>query len=51
MPLTLYNKYKGMCEPLLFKHTDDDFVGVIIPPGDGVRLRPAAAARPVASTS
>ena len=22
VPLTLYNKYKGMCEPLLFKHTD-----------------------------
>jgi nucleoside-diphosphate-sugar epimerase len=23
VPLTLYNKYKGMCEPLLKKHTDD----------------------------
>ena len=22
VPLTLYNKYKGMCEPLLKKHTD-----------------------------
>ena len=21
VPFTLYNKYKGMCEPLLFKHT------------------------------
>ncbi|HCC25054.1 MAG TPA: UDP-glucose 4-epimerase [Holosporales bacterium] len=32
VPLTLYNKYKGMCEPLLFKHTDKDFVGVIFRP-------------------
>lgn len=32
VPLTLYNKYKGMCEPLLLKHTDKDFVGVIFRP-------------------
>ena len=32
VPLTLYNKYKGMCEPLLQKHTTDDFVGVIFRP-------------------
>lgn len=32
VPLTLYNKYKGMCEPLLKKHTGDDFVGVIFRP-------------------
>lgn len=32
LPLTLYNKYKGMCEPLLKKHTDDNFVGVIFRP-------------------
>lgn len=32
VPLTLYNKYKGMCEPLLKKYTDDDFVGVIFRP-------------------
>lgn len=32
IPLTLYNKYKGMCEPLLLKHTDDTFVGVIFRP-------------------
>ena len=32
MPLTLYNKYKGMCEPLLKKHTDDRFTGVIFRP-------------------
>ena len=25
VPLTLYNKYKGMCEPVLFKHQSDDF--------------------------
>jgi nucleoside-diphosphate-sugar epimerase len=32
IPLTLYNKYKGMCEPLLLKHTDENFVGVIFRP-------------------
>lgn len=32
VPLTLYNKYKGMCEPLLFKHTDEHFVGVVFRP-------------------
>ena len=32
VPLTLYNKYKGMCEPLLKKHTDEKFVGVIFRP-------------------
>src|SRR5476649_2365871 len=29
VPLTLYNKYKGMCEPLLRNHADDNFTGVI----------------------
>lgn len=32
VPLTLYNKYKGMCEPLLLKHTDKNFVGVVFRP-------------------
>jgi nucleoside-diphosphate-sugar epimerase len=32
VPLTLYNKYKGMCEPLLRKHSDDGFVGVTFRP-------------------
>lgn len=32
LPLTLYNKYKGLCEPLLLKHTTKDFVGVIFRP-------------------
>jgi nucleoside-diphosphate-sugar epimerase len=32
VPLTLYNKYKGMCEPLLFKHQSKDFVCVTIRP-------------------
>ena len=32
VPLTLYNKYKGMCEPLLFKHTTEKFVGVVFRP-------------------
>ena len=43
VPLTLYNKYKGMCEPLLLKHTDKNFIGVIFRPatvcGYGPRLR------------
>ena len=43
LPLTLYNKYKGMCEPLLFKHTNDNFVGVVFRPatvcGYGPRQR------------
>src|SRR3990167_4710326 len=32
VPLTLYNKYKGLCEPLLFKHLSPDFVCVVIRP-------------------
>jgi nucleoside-diphosphate-sugar epimerase len=32
VPLTLYNKYKGLCEPLLFKHSDENFVGVVFRP-------------------
>ena len=32
VPLTLYNKFKGMCEPLLWKHKADDFTGVVIRP-------------------
>ena len=32
VPLTLYNKFKGMCEPLLIKHLDDNFNGVVIRP-------------------
>lgn len=32
VPLTLYNKFKGMCEPLLFKHKSEDFVCVTIRP-------------------
>jgi len=32
VPLTLYNKYKGMCEPLLKKYTDSTFTGVIFRP-------------------
>ena len=43
LPLTLYNKYKGMCEPILFKHTDKNFVGVVFRPatvcGYGPRQR------------
>lgn len=32
VPLTLYNKFKGLCEPLLFKHQSPDFVCVAIRP-------------------
>jgi nucleoside-diphosphate-sugar epimerase len=32
VPLTLYNKFKGMCEPLLWKHMADDFTAVTIRP-------------------
>ncbi len=43
IPLTLYNKYKGMCEPLLFKHTNENFTGIIFRPatvcGYAPRLR------------
>src|SRR5260370_41068127 len=43
VPLTLYNKFKGMCEPLLQKHADDNFTGVIFRPatpcGYAPRLR------------
>lgn len=43
VPLTLYNKYKGMCEPLLNKHIDERFVGVTFRPatvcGYAPRLR------------
>jgi nucleoside-diphosphate-sugar epimerase len=32
VPLTLYNKFKGLCEPLLFRHQSKDFVCVTIRP-------------------
>jgi nucleoside-diphosphate-sugar epimerase len=32
VPLTLYNRYKGMCEPRLFKHQSPGFVCVTIRP-------------------
>ena len=32
VPLTLYNKYKGMCEPLLWKHQSPEFICVTIRP-------------------
>lgn len=32
VPLTLYNKYKGMCEPLLFRHQGPGFTCVAIRP-------------------
>tara|TARA_B110000037_G_scaffold211453_1_gene263012 strand:- start:701 stop:1702 length:1002 start_codon:yes stop_codon:yes gene_type:complete len=32
IPLTDYNKYKGLCEPILQKHLNNDFQGIIIRP-------------------
>lgn len=32
VPLTLYNKFKGLCEPLLFKHQSSDFICMTIRP-------------------
>ncbi len=32
VPLTAYNKFKGMCEPLLFNYSSDDFETVIFRP-------------------
>ncbi|MEM8690204.1 MAG: SDR family oxidoreductase [Pseudomonadota bacterium] len=32
VPLTLYNEYKGKCEPVLFSHMSDDFVCCVIRP-------------------
>jgi nucleoside-diphosphate-sugar epimerase len=32
VPLTLYNKYKGMCEPYLLNNTDNNFIGTIFRP-------------------
>ena len=32
VPLTLYNKFKGMCEPLLLNNTSESFEGVIFRP-------------------
>lgn len=43
VPLTLYNKYKGMCEPILFNYTNESFEGVVFRPatvcGYAPRLR------------
>ena len=43
VPLTLYNKYKGLCEPILKRNTDDNFEGVTFRPatvcGYAPRLR------------
>lgn len=43
VPLTLYNKFKGMCEPMLNSHADDNFTVVTFRPatvcGYAPRLR------------
>jgi len=31
-PLTDYNKYKGLCEPILFKYADENFITVVARP-------------------
>ena len=38
--LTLYGKYKGLCEPLLLKHLDDSFTGVIVRPATACGYAP-----------
>ena len=42
VPLTLYNKFKGLCEPLLFKHTNEDFTGVVFRPATVCGYAPRA---------
>lgn len=32
VPITLYNKFKGLCEPILLKHASEDFETVIFRP-------------------
>ena len=32
VPFTLYNEFKGLCEPVLFRHTDGNFIGVAFRP-------------------
>src|SRR5579863_1636232 len=32
LPLTLYNKFKGMCEPILWKNKSDEFTAVVMRP-------------------
>lgn len=32
LPVTDYNKYKGLCEPILLEHQCDDFTAVVIRP-------------------
>ena len=43
VPLTLYNKFKGLCEPVLLKHDDKNFCTTILRPatvcGYGLRQR------------
>lgn len=43
VPITDYNKYKGLCEPLLLQHASDDFICTVIRPaticGYSPRLR------------
>jgi nucleoside-diphosphate-sugar epimerase len=43
VPLTLYNKFKGLCEPILLENTNNNFEGVIFRPatvcGYAPRLR------------
>lgn len=43
VPITLYNKYKAQCEPILLNYTDKNFIGTIIRPatvcGYAPRLR------------
>ena len=45
MPLTDYNRYKGLCEPFLLKHQSPGFTTRDHPAGHGLRLLAAHALR------
>ena len=45
VPLTDYNKYKGLCEPILFRHQSPEFTSADYPARHGVRLFTADALR------
>ncbi len=40
VPITDYNRFKGMCEPVLFDHTSSDFVGTVIRPATVCGISP-----------
>jgi len=45
VPLTLDNKFKGVCEPLLFKHQSAEFVCITLRPATLCAMRSASSLR------